>query len=118
MSEWSNVLAWKAGVRKYREFESPSLRICYEPQLSNESFVLSEDIRSMQRFYNDKRGFKKLEEAIELNEQKDLTDLEEQGLIQAFELGFPDNDAERLSFKSGTLRSRLGHRIEQSDLHY
>ena len=43
------------------------------------------DIRWIQRFDNFKRAFARLSEAAELAEQRDLSDLERQGLIQAFE---------------------------------
>jgi nucleotidyltransferase substrate binding protein (TIGR01987 family) len=43
------------------------------------------DIRWIQRFDNFKRAFARLREASELAEQQGLSDLERQGLIQAFE---------------------------------
>ena len=43
------------------------------------------DIRWIQRFDNFKRAFARLREASELAEQRGLSDLERQGLIQAFE---------------------------------
>jgi nucleotidyltransferase substrate binding protein (TIGR01987 family) len=43
------------------------------------------DIRWMQRFDNFNRAFARLREAAELSEQRELSDLERQGLIQAFE---------------------------------
>ena len=43
------------------------------------------DIRWIQRFDNFKRAFARLSEASELADQRDLSDLERQGLIQAFE---------------------------------
>ena len=45
----------------------------------------SPDIRWIQRFDNFKRAFVRLSEASELAEQRDLSELERQGLIQAFE---------------------------------
>lgn len=45
----------------------------------------SPDIRWLQRFNNFKRAFALLSEASELAKQRDLSDLERQGLIQAFE---------------------------------
>ena len=45
----------------------------------------SPDIRWLQRFDNFKRVFARLSEASELADQRDLSDLERQGLIQAFE---------------------------------
>jgi len=43
------------------------------------------DIRWIQRFDNFKRAFARLDEACELADQRNLSDLERQGLIQAFE---------------------------------
>ena len=43
------------------------------------------DIRWMQRFDNFKRAFARLTEAVTLAKQRKLSELEEQGLIQAFE---------------------------------
>ena len=43
------------------------------------------DIRWIQLFDNFKRAFARLSEASELADQRDLSDLERQGLIQAFE---------------------------------
>jgi hypothetical protein len=43
------------------------------------------DIRWIQRFDNFRRAFARLSEACGLAEQRDLSDLERQGLIQAFE---------------------------------
>ena len=43
------------------------------------------DIRWIQRFDNFKRAFAQLAEASALAKQRDLSDLERQGLIQAFE---------------------------------
>jgi nucleotidyltransferase substrate binding protein (TIGR01987 family) len=45
----------------------------------------SPDIRWLQRFDNFKRAFARLSEASELANQRDLSDLERQGLIQSFE---------------------------------
>ena len=45
----------------------------------------SPDTRWLQRFDNFKRAFARLSEASELADQRDLSDLERQGLIQAFE---------------------------------
>lgn len=44
------------------------------------------DSRWIQRFDNFKRAFARLSEGSELAEQCDLSDLERQGLIQAFEV--------------------------------
>ena len=43
------------------------------------------DIRWIQRFDNFKRAFARLNEAAALTKQRELSDLERQGLIQAFE---------------------------------
>ncbi len=43
------------------------------------------DIRWIQRFANFKRGFARLNDAAALAKQRELSDLERQGLIQAFE---------------------------------
>jgi nucleotidyltransferase substrate binding protein (TIGR01987 family) len=43
------------------------------------------DIRWIQRFNNFKKAFSQLEEAEELAQERSLSKLEEQGLIQAFE---------------------------------
>lgn len=43
------------------------------------------DIRWRQRFDNFKRAFRRLAEAAALAQQRELSDLEQQGLIQAFE---------------------------------
>jgi nucleotidyltransferase substrate binding protein (TIGR01987 family) len=43
------------------------------------------DIRWEQRFENFSKALKQLENAVRLSKERDLSDLEEQGLIQAFE---------------------------------
>jgi len=43
------------------------------------------DIRWIQRFNNFNKAFNQLSEAVELAAQRELSNLEEQGLIQAFE---------------------------------
>jgi nucleotidyltransferase substrate binding protein (TIGR01987 family) len=43
------------------------------------------DIRWIQRFQNFKRAFHQLSAAAELAQQRDLSDLEQQGVIQVFE---------------------------------
>lgn len=43
------------------------------------------DIRWEQRFENFSKALKQLESAVRLSKERDLSDLEEQGLIQAFE---------------------------------
>ena len=45
----------------------------------------TEDIRWMQRFANYSKAFKQLEDAVMLAGSRPLTDLEKQGLVQAFE---------------------------------
>ena len=45
----------------------------------------NQDIRWIQRFQNFKRAFQQLSAAVELAEERDLSELERQGLIQAFE---------------------------------
>ena len=45
----------------------------------------NEDIRWIQRFQNFKRAFQLLSAAVELTKVRELSDLEQQGLIQAFE---------------------------------
>ena len=47
---------------------------------------MSEDIRWIQRFEQYKNAFANLKSAIDLNNQRELTKLEEQGLIKSFEL--------------------------------
>lgn len=44
-----------------------------------------QDIRWKQRFQNFKKALARLGDAVELATERDLSDLEEQGLIQAFE---------------------------------
>jgi len=43
------------------------------------------DIRWQQRFANFKKALQQLQEAVELNERRELSKLEKQGVIQAFE---------------------------------
>jgi nucleotidyltransferase substrate binding protein (TIGR01987 family) len=43
------------------------------------------DIRWQQRFANFKKALQQLQEAVELSEQRELSKLEKQGVIQAFE---------------------------------
>lgn len=43
------------------------------------------DIRWIQRFSNYKRAFEQLEEAVDLMNERELSQLEKQGMIQAFE---------------------------------
>lgn len=44
-----------------------------------------QDIRWIQRFNNYKKALKQLEEAVELMEKRELSNLEKQGVIQSFE---------------------------------
>lgn len=44
-----------------------------------------QDIRWRQRFANYKKALRQLQEAVDLSEQRELSKLEEQGVIQAFE---------------------------------
>lgn len=45
----------------------------------------NQDIRWIQRFSNFNKAFLQLEKAVELSYERELSDLEEQGLIQSFE---------------------------------
>ena len=47
--------------------------------------MANEDIRWIQRFNNYRKALARLGEAVSLAEERDLSDLEQQGLIQAFE---------------------------------
>lgn len=46
---------------------------------------MPDDIRWQQRFNNYLRAFRTMTDAVELSEERDLSNLEEQGLIQGFE---------------------------------
>lgn len=50
--------------------------------------MANEDIRWIQRFNNYRKALARLNKAIALNEERKLSDLEQQGLIQAFEFTF------------------------------
>jgi nucleotidyltransferase substrate binding protein (TIGR01987 family) len=50
--------------------------------------MAKEDIRWIQRFNNYRKALKRLREAIEQSEEEELSDLEQQGLIKAFEFTF------------------------------
>src|SRR5690606_22115810 len=50
--------------------------------------MANQDIRWIQRFNNYRKALAKLSEAVALAEERDLSDLEQQGLIQAFEFTF------------------------------
>lgn len=45
----------------------------------------NKDIRWLQRFQNFEKAFRQLTSAVELANERDLSDLEKQGLVQAFE---------------------------------
>lgn len=47
-----------------------------------------EDIRWKQRFENYRKALLQLEKAVEISKERDLTDLEEMGMIQAFEFTY------------------------------
>lgn len=47
--------------------------------------MTTQDVRWIQRFNHFSKAFAQLKEAVELSEQRKLSKLEEQGLIQAFE---------------------------------
>ena len=49
---------------------------------------MDKDIRWEQRFLNFKKALGQLKQAIDLNEERSLTDLEQQGLIQRFEFTY------------------------------
>lgn len=49
---------------------------------------MSEDIRWMQRFDNFKRSLKQLDNVMALLQARELTELEEQGVIQAFKYNY------------------------------
>lgn len=47
--------------------------------------MINKDIRWIQRLNNFEKALKQLEAAVVLNRERDLSPIEEQGLIQAFE---------------------------------
>ncbi|MCL2196904.1 MAG: nucleotidyltransferase substrate binding protein [Treponema sp.] len=49
---------------------------------------MNEDIRWKQRFQNYKKALVTIKKAVELSEQRELSDLEKQGVIQGFEFTF------------------------------
>jgi len=49
---------------------------------------MNEDIRWKQRFQNYKKAFATLKNAVELASERELSDLEKQGMIQGFEFTF------------------------------
>ena len=67
----------------------------------------NEDIRWIQRFNNYRKALARLGEAVALSEERDLSDLEQQGLIQGFEFTFD------LAWK--TLQDYLRHHKRPND---
>jgi len=49
---------------------------------------MSEDIRWLQRFNHFKKAYSQLQEALDLMAERDLSNLEQQGAIQAFEFTY------------------------------
>lgn len=49
---------------------------------------MEKDIRWIQRFSNYRKALSRLTEAVQLSRERDLSDLEQQGLIQAFEFTY------------------------------
>jgi hypothetical protein len=47
--------------------------------------MTEQDVRWLQRFSNFKKALNQLDSAVQLSEERELSDLEKQGLIQAFE---------------------------------
>ena len=70
--------------------------------------MANEDIRWIQRFNNYRKALARLGEAVTLTEERDLSDLEQQGLIQGFEFTFD------LSWK--TLQDYLRHHNRPNDI--
>jgi len=86
---------------------------------------MNQDIRWIQRFSNYSKALQQLTNAVELANERDLSDLEKQGIIQAFEFthelawnvikDFYENqgttglqgsrDAVRLAFRRGLIKS-------------
>jgi len=69
--------------------------------------MANEDIRWIQRFNNYRKALARLSEAVALAEERDLSDLEQQGLIQGFEFTFD------LAWK--TLQDYLRHHKRPND---
>jgi nucleotidyltransferase substrate binding protein (TIGR01987 family) len=69
--------------------------------------MANEDIRWIQRFNNYRKALARLGEAVALAEERDLSDLEQQGLIQGFEFTFD------LAWK--TLQDYLRHHNRPND---
>jgi len=86
---------------------------------------MQEDVRWIQRFNNFKKSLKQLDGAIQLIAERKLTDLEQQGVIQAFEYNYElawnvlkdfyenqgeqniqgSRDAIKLAFKRGMIKN-------------
>jgi len=47
--------------------------------------MTEQDVRWLQRFSNFRKAFNQLDSAVKLSQERELSDLEKQGLIQAFE---------------------------------
>lgn len=69
--------------------------------------MANEDIRWIQRFSNYRKALTRLGEAVELADDRELSDLEQQGLIQGFEFTFD------LAWK--TLQDYLRHNNRPND---
>lgn len=69
--------------------------------------MANEDIRWIQRFNNYRKALARLGEAVALAEERNLSDLEQQGLIQGFEFTFD------LAWK--TLQDYLRHHKRPND---
>jgi len=69
--------------------------------------MANEDIRWIQRFNNYRKALARLSEAVTLAKERDLSDLEQQGLIQGFEFTFD------LAWK--TLQDYLRHHNRPND---
>ncbi len=50
--------------------------------------MADKDVRWIQRFHNYRKALKRLSDAVSLAHERELSDLEQQGLIQAFEFTF------------------------------
>ncbi|MBV4356759.1 nucleotidyltransferase substrate binding protein [Pinibacter aurantiacus] len=69
--------------------------------------MANEDIRWIQRFNNYRKALARLGKAVAITEKRDLSDLEQQGLIQGFEFTFD------LAWK--TLQDYLRHHNRPND---
>jgi nucleotidyltransferase substrate binding protein (TIGR01987 family) len=54
-------------------------------ELAEDQSMTDQDIRWQQRYANYKKALQQLQEAVELSEQRELSKLEKQGVIQDFE---------------------------------